>query len=56
MGQDERLNVDADDPAEVEYLHYQFPEYKHMEIIEAVKQFGLVRRNIEKYLSSSKRE
>ena len=52
VGQRDRLRVDANDASEVEYLHQQFPEYSHSEILEAVKSKGPVREDIVNYLAS----
>jgi len=48
--------VDANDPSEVEYLHQQFPNKTHQEIKEAIAAKGPLRKDIERYLASSKQK
>jgi hypothetical protein len=55
-GQQDRIRVDANDSAEVEYLHQQYPSYTHAQILEAVKKYGPMRSNIERHLSSKNSE
>ena len=52
VGQRDRLRVDANDSSEVEYLHQQFPEYSHSEILEIIKNRGPLRQDIVNYLMS----
>lgn len=47
--QDDRL-VDINDPGEVEYLHRQFPEKQHSQIVDAIKVAGPEREKIIQYL------
>lgn len=44
------IRVDINDPSEVEYLHRQFPEREHSEIVEAIKKAGPFREKIVLYL------
>ncbi|MEJ0103816.1 MAG: DUF3606 domain-containing protein [Bacteroidota bacterium] len=56
ISQQDRIRVDANDPNEVEYLHEQFPDYTHSEILEAIKENGPFRENVTAYLKSHKTE
>jgi len=47
---DPKLQVDADDPNEVEYLRRRFPGKTHAQITEAIKIAGPSRVNIVKHL------
>lgn len=40
------LRVDANDPSEVEYVHQQFPNKTHQEVLDAVKKYGPLREDI----------
>ena len=51
-GQQDRILVDVNDPSEVEYLHQQFPDFTHSEIIDAIKSNGPLRKDVVKHLSS----
>ena len=42
--------VDINDKSEVEYLHRQHPGHSHQEIMDAVKKYGPVRKDIEAHL------
>ena len=44
------IRVDINDPSEVEYLHRQFPNKEHAEIVEAIKAAGPLREKIVNYL------
>lgn len=44
------IRVDANDPSEVEYVHKQFPNKTHQEVLDAVKKYGPLRENIMKAL------
>ena len=44
------IRVDINDPSEVEYLHRQFPNKEHSEIVEAIKAAGPLREKIVNYL------
>ena len=52
-GKQDDIRVDSNDPAEVEYLHRQFPAKTHEEIREAIKKAGPLRADIMKYLKGS---
>ena len=39
--------VDANDKSEVEYFHRQHPSYTHEEILEAIRKYGPLRKDIE---------
>ena len=45
------IRVDANDPSEVEYLHSQHPGKSHEEIVDAIKQYGPMREDIEASLT-----
>lgn len=49
-GKQDDIRVDANDPSEVEYLHRQFPEKSHEEVLAAVKKYGPMRKDIEEQL------
>jgi hypothetical protein len=55
QGKQDRMRVDANDASEVEYLHRQYPQYSHTEILNAVKEQGPLRQDIERFLSSKKK-
>ena len=42
--------VDINDKSEVEYLHQQHPSYTHQEILDIIKQYDPLRKNIEAHL------
>ena len=42
--------VDINDKSEVEYLHKQHPGYTHQQIVDAIKKYGPLRKNIEAHL------
>ena len=44
--------IDANDPAEVEYVHQQFPHLQHAEVLEAIKSKGPSRTDVITYLKS----
>lgn len=44
------IRVDANDKNEVEYLHRQFPNKQHAQIVTAIKVAGPVRDDIVRYL------
>jgi hypothetical protein len=54
VGQQDRIRIDANDPAEVEYVHRQFPHLKHEQILEAIKNKGPFREDVIKYLQNLK--
>ena len=56
LGQQDRIRVDANDPAEVEYLHQQFPNKTHQEIKDAIAAKGPLRADIERYLAGGKQK
>ena len=44
-GQDD-LRVDINDKSEVEYLHQQFPDKDHQQIVAAIREAGPMRKDI----------
>ncbi len=50
IGKQDDIRVDKNDASEVEYLHRQFPQKTHEEILEAIKAAGPMRVNIVAYL------
>jgi hypothetical protein len=46
IGKQDDIRVDSNDPSEVEYLHRQFPNKTHEEVLEAIKEYGPMRENI----------
>ena len=50
-GQQDRIRVDSNDPSEVEYVHQQFPNKSHEEVVQAIKTFGPMREDIYAALS-----
>lgn len=49
-GKQDDIRVDSNDPSEVEYVHRKYPNKTHQEIKEAIKKYGPMRKNIERYL------
>lgn len=47
------IRVDSNDPAEVEYLHRQFPAKSHEDIKKAISEKGPYRKDIEAWLRRS---
>lgn len=52
-GQQDRIRVDSNDAAEVEYLHQQYPNKSHQQIKDAIKAYGPLREEIVKHLGKS---
>ncbi len=46
----DRSKVDSSDKSEVEYLHQQHPQHSHEQIVEAIKKYGPLRKDIEAHL------
>ncbi|MDB5278602.1 MAG: hypothetical protein JWR61_3557 [Ferruginibacter sp.] len=44
--------IDINDASEVEYVHQQFPNMSHQQIVEAIKTKGPSRQAVIDYLSS----
>ena len=44
--------IDINDPSEVEYVHQQFPNLRHEQIVEAVKSKGPSRQAVMEYLKT----
>ena len=49
-GRQDDLRVDINDKSEVEYLHSQFPNKSHEEVVDAIRRYGPMRENIVKEL------
>lgn len=54
-GRQDGLRVDINDKSEVEYLHSQFPNKSHEEVVDAIRRFGPMRDDIEKELKGGSR-
>ena len=52
----DRSRVDANDVSEVEYVHRQFPELSHQEVLQAIQTQGPMRVDILNYLRERQRE
>lgn len=52
LGVKDRSNIDANDPAEVAYVHYQFPWLSLQEIKSAIKEHGPDRDAVIAFLES----
>jgi hypothetical protein len=53
--QQDRVRVDSNDPSEVEYVHQQFPELEHQQIVDAIEASGPFRKDIMEYLKKKYR-
>jgi hypothetical protein len=51
-GKQDDLRVDINDPSEVEYVHRQFPQKTHEEVVDAIRKYGPMRKDIEEGLRS----
>jgi hypothetical protein len=49
-GRQDDLRVDINDKSEVEYLHSQFPNKSHEEVVDAIRRYGPMREDIVKEL------
>jgi hypothetical protein len=49
-GKQDDIRVDSNDPSEVEYLHSKYPHKTHQEVLEAIRKFGPLRKDIEAQL------
>jgi hypothetical protein len=54
VGHQDRIRIDANDPAEVEYVHRLFPHLTHDQVIEAIENEGPLREDVMKYLQNLK--
>jgi len=52
QGKQDDIRVDSNDKSEVEFLHSQFPNKTHQQVLEAVKAAGPFRAKIIEYLES----
>ena len=50
----DRSRVDSNDPSEVEYVHQQFPNLSHEQVVEAIKSQGPSRDAIYAFLNNLK--
>jgi hypothetical protein len=50
IGRQDDLRVDINDKSEVEYLHSQFPNKSHEEVVDAIRRYGPMREDIVKEL------
>jgi len=53
-GQQDRIRIDANDPSEVEYVHRQFPQLRHEQVLEAIMKVGPDREAVIQYLKNLK--
>jgi hypothetical protein len=51
VGQQDRIRIDSKDPSEVEYVHQQFPNLKHQQIVDAIEKAGPFREVVMNYLN-----
>jgi hypothetical protein len=49
-GKQDDLRVDINDPSEVEYVHQKFPQKTHEEVVDAIRKYGPMRKDIEEAL------
>lgn len=49
-GKQDRIRIDSKDPAEVEFLHSQYPTLSHQAIYGAIRAAGPMRDDIKAYL------
>lgn len=54
-GRQDAVRVDINDKSEVEYLHQQFPNKSHEEVVDAIRRYGPMREDIEKELRGRNR-
>ena len=54
-GRQDALRVDINDKSEVEYLHQQYPNKTHEEVVDAIRRYGPMREDIEKELRGRNR-
>ncbi len=50
-GKQDDIRVDINDSSEVEYVHQKFPDKTHEQVLEAIRQYGPMRKDIEEALS-----
>ena len=50
----DRSRVDINDPSEVEYLHQQYPQLQHQQVVDAIKAHGPSREAITRFLDQQK--
>jgi hypothetical protein len=46
-GKQDDIRVDSKDASEVEYLHRQFPDKSHEQVLSAIEKYGPMRKDIE---------
>lgn len=51
-GQRDSAKIDINDASEVEYVHQQFPNLAHTQIVEAIKEKGPSREAVMNYLKT----
>lgn len=52
----DRSKVDSNDHSEIEYLHQQWKQFTHEEIVQAIKTYGPYRKDIEAHLGHASEE
>ena len=50
--QRDSVKIDIHDPSEVEYVHQQFPNLEHSQIVQAIKEKGPSRKAVMDYLQT----
>ena len=53
--QQDRIRVDKNDASEVEYVHQQFPELEHEQVVAGIEAAGPFRKDIMEYLKKKYR-
>ena len=53
--QQDRVRIDINDASEVEYVHQQFPELEHEQVVEGIRAAGPIRKNVMEYLKTKYR-
>jgi hypothetical protein len=53
QGWQDDIQIDKNDPSEVERLHKKFPKKSHQEIKDAIAKKGPYRKDVEAYLNSN---
>jgi uncharacterized protein (DUF433 family) len=54
-GKQDRIRIDVNDSNEVEYVHRQFPELTHEQILDAIRKAGPMREDVMDYLKKLKK-
>ncbi len=49
-GKKDRIRIDPNDPSEVEKLHAKYPMFTHRQVLNAIKKYGPMRKDVKKYM------